>query len=101
MKILEAHELEADKHYWIYPKSLLVLPVDQHRVCKTYLYNSRPGEMQIQLEENEHGDSAELFDDCMFIEIPRIDIKVWKDHAEDKQFPELLQAREEAEEDDE
>jgi hypothetical protein len=96
MKILEAHELEADKHYWIYPKSLVVLSVDAHRVCKTYR-GGTDGTMFVQMEENEFGEYAERFDDCMFIEIPRIDIKVWTDHAEEKQFEELLQARDEEE----
>lgn len=99
MEILEWHELVADKHYWLYPKSLVVLPQDQHRVCKTYTYPVDKM-LMVQLEENQYGDDVSLFDDCMFIEIPRVDISVWVQHAEAKQFPELLQAREDAKDDE-
>lgn len=98
MEILEAYELRGDKHYWIYPKSLVVIPQDQHRMCKVH---EAHGTTYVQLEGSDFGEPVEYYEDCMFIEIPRLDISVWAQHAEEKQFPELLRARGEAKDDEE
>jgi len=97
MKILQAPELQAGKRYWIYPKNLVVYKEDQHRTCQVYNVHSS---LYLQLEGSEDGYSLENYDDCMFIEIPSLDLQVWKDFAELHQFPELLEARADAEEED-